>query len=113
MALHMLVVAVAAPLLALAVLHGARCVASRGSRLAVADCRRRSLELVVVWAWHVPALHHAARADWAGAASLEQASFLAAGLVFWAGGASAPSAIARGRDAGTAVVALVAHAWRT
>ncbi|CAN5123255.1 hypothetical protein BH23VER1_BH23VER1_15630 [soil metagenome] len=40
------------------------------------------VELVVVWAWHAPALHHAARhgAAWTVA---EQASFLIAGFLVW------------------------------
>jgi putative membrane protein len=37
---------------------------------------------IVVWAWHTPALHHAARHQtWA--LVLEQSSFLAAGLFLW------------------------------
>jgi putative membrane protein len=39
-------------------------------------------ELIVVWAWHTPALHALARQQtWA--LVLEQASFLAAGLYLW------------------------------
>ena len=39
-------------------------------------------ELVVVWAWHVPALHHAARHG-SGAFLAEQASFVVAGVLLW------------------------------
>ncbi|HEY0947504.1 MAG TPA: cytochrome c oxidase assembly protein [Opitutaceae bacterium] len=81
MALHIGVVAVAAPVLALGV---------AGSRL---DPVRRwpgwfppiplsLVELVVVWAWHAPALHHAARHSAAGFAA-EQGAFIAAGLLVW------------------------------
>jgi putative membrane protein len=49
------------------------------------------LELAIVWVWHTPALHHAARSSGA-AFALEQASFLASGLFLWmsvlGGGAS-------------------------
>ena len=40
-------------------------------------------DLVVVWLWHMPALHHAARLHWAAALG-EQGSFLLAGLWLWA-----------------------------
>jgi putative membrane protein len=40
------------------------------------------VELVVVWAWHTPALHHAARHGAAGLA-LEQGTFLVSGLLVW------------------------------
>ena len=39
-------------------------------------------ELIVVWAWHAPALHHAARHSTGGFVA-EQGSFLAAGLLVW------------------------------
>jgi putative membrane protein len=40
------------------------------------------VELIVVWAWHAPALHLAARQQpWA--LVIEQASFFAAGLFLW------------------------------
>jgi putative membrane protein len=81
MAMHMAVVALAAPLLTLAL---------SGSKLDPVCARPRLfapipasiIELVVVWAWHTPALHHAARHEtWA--LVLEQGSFLAAGLLLW------------------------------
>jgi putative membrane protein len=40
------------------------------------------VELVVVWGWHLPALHHAAR-EMPAVLAAEQLSFLASGLVFW------------------------------
>lgn len=42
------------------------------------------VEFVVVWAWHLPGLHAMADAS-AAVYLLEQASFLAAGLLVWAG----------------------------
>jgi putative membrane protein len=40
------------------------------------------VELVVVWAWHTPRLHHAARTSTL-AFALEQAAFLISGLWVW------------------------------
>jgi putative membrane protein len=48
-----------------------------------------ALELVVVWGWHLPWLHAAARESLAVFAA-EQASFLAAGYAVWAGALAAP-----------------------
>lgn len=104
MALHMGVVAVAGPLLALGLAGG------------VFDPVRRApdwfppvpwsvAELVVVWAWHAPALHHAARSSAAGFAA-EQISFVAAGLIVWLsafGGGATRSA----ERAGAGVAALL------
>jgi putative membrane protein len=102
MGLHLLVVNVAAPLLALAVLQqrGPR---SRALRL-VSPLPASLVELVVVWAWHLPWLHHAARTAVAPFV-LEQALFLGAGLLFWLSIVGAVTCD-HGRAAGTAVVAL-------
>lgn len=81
MTVHMGVVAVAAPLLTLAII---------GSRL---DPVRRwprwfppipasLVELVIVWAWHAPVLHSAARHSSAGL-MLEQATFFGSGMLVW------------------------------
>jgi putative membrane protein len=78
---HMVVVAVAAPLLALGVagtpldpsLHWPRLFAVVPASIA---------ELILVWGWHTPALHHMARHS-SLAFMLEQASFLASGLWLW------------------------------
>lgn len=62
-------------------------------------------DLVVVWVWHMPVLHHAARLHWAAALG-EQGSFLLAGLWLWAavlgGGPARQVAVA-----GQSVVALM------
>jgi putative membrane protein len=81
MTMHMGVVAVAAPLLAAGVASGRLDPARRAPRL-FAPIPASILELVVVWAWHAPALHHAARHDTAGLAA-EQGMFLLAGLFVW------------------------------
>lgn len=85
MLMHMAVVAVAAPLLAMGV-AGTRADPARrwpvllatGAAPVVASV----VEFVVVWAWHAPALHHSARASTA-VLLLEQGSFLVVGLALW------------------------------
>lgn len=76
MLMHMAVVAVAAPLIALGVSGRVNV-----PRL-LAPIPASIVELFVVWAWHMPALHHAARQE-SWALVLEQASFIAAGLLLW------------------------------
>jgi putative membrane protein len=82
MTMHMAVVAVAAPLLALAVAGGRLDPARKAPRL-FAPIQASVVELVIVWAWHTPALHHAARHHMP-AFIAEQAMFLLAGLFLWA-----------------------------
>lgn len=81
MAAHMIAVAVAAPLLAIGVRDSRLDPARRWPRLA-APLPAALVEAVIVWGWHAPALrrmadHHPA---WL---VVEQASFLAAGLLLW------------------------------
>jgi putative membrane protein len=81
MTMHMAVVAVAAPLLALAI-AGTRLDPARAMPQLFAPIPASILELLVVWSWHTPAWHHAARREtWA--LVLEQGSFITAGLVLW------------------------------
>lgn len=81
MAAHMIAVATAAPLLAVA-LQGARYdPATRWPRLA-APLPAAMVEAVIVWGWHVPALRSLAMHQ-PIASIAEQASFLAAGLLLW------------------------------
>jgi putative membrane protein len=81
MTMHMAVVAVAAPLLALGV-AGSRFDPARRLPRLFAPIPASLAELVVVWVWHAPALHHAARHD-AAALAFEQGAFLTAGLFVW------------------------------
>jgi putative membrane protein len=81
MTMHIAVVAVAAPLLALA-MAGTRADPFRARPCAAAPILASMVELVVVWAWHVPALHHAARHA-TGAFVFEQATFVTAGVLLW------------------------------
>lgn len=81
MTMHMAVVAVAAPLLALAVACERFDPARKAPRL-FAPIQASIIELVIVWAWHTPVLHHAARAH-TPAFIAEQGMFLMAGFFLW------------------------------
>ena len=87
---HMGLVAIAAPLLALGFPRELRV-------LALSPLAAAVVEFVVVWGWHLPATHAAARLS--GLAFVaEQAMFLGAGLLVWVGafGARQPLAGAGG-----------------
>ena len=104
MTMHIAVVAVAAPLIALALAGSARDPVHLAPEL-FAPIPASIIELVAVWAWHAPALHHAARHQ-AWALLLEQGTFLAAGVLLWI------AAIGGNRErrrlrAGAGVVALL------
>lgn len=104
MLLHIIVVAVAAPMLAYG-MAGTRADPVRRAPQLFSPIPASMVELVVVWTWHAPLLHHAARVGFT-AFVMEQASFLAAGLLLWLsvfGGGTA----ARAARAGAGVVALV------
>lgn len=95
MSMHLGVVAAAAPLFALG-LGGSRWDPARALPWLFAPIPASILELVVVWGWHAPQLHHAAGSD-PRMLALEQGMFLAVGLLLWLsafGGADA-----RGRRA--------------
>ena len=81
MTMHMAVVAVAAPLLALGV-AGTRAdlVVRRPAWMAAIPASL--VELMIVWVWHAPALHELAR-DHLALKALEQLSFLGAGVWLW------------------------------
>lgn len=81
MTMHVMVVAVAAPLLALG-LAGTRFDPTCYAPVLLAPVSASVLEMVVVWAWHAPGLHHASRHH-AWALMLEQALFLVVGLLVW------------------------------
>lgn len=81
MTMHMSVVAIATPLIALGLAGGRWDPVKRAPGL-FSPIPASVVELVAVWAWHTPALHHFARHDVTGLV-LEQATFLAAGLLLW------------------------------
>lgn len=81
MTMHMVVVAVAAPCLALAIAGHARDPVRAYPRL-FPPVPISLIELVVVWVWHAPALHHFARHEQIGVI-IEQATFLLSGVLVW------------------------------
>jgi putative membrane protein len=81
MAMHMMVVAIAAPLLAAGVTGSAFDPAHAQPHL-FSPIPASMIELVVVWSWHAPFLHQAARHDVVPLV-LEQSMFLAASLLLW------------------------------
>jgi putative membrane protein len=101
---HMGVVAVAAPAIALGV-AGTKLDPVRAAPRLFPPVPVSIAELFVVWAWHAPALHHAARqsAVWFAA---EQIAFLAGGLCLWLS-ALGGGETERNNRTGAGVVALV------
>lgn len=81
MIMHMLVVAVAAPLLALGII-GSKYDPTLNSPLLFAPIPAAVGELIIVWAWHAPRLHFFARhSSWG--LLMEQGMFLLAGIWVW------------------------------
>ena len=87
---HLLLVAVAAPLLALAMAHRRPGWGQSIARVCP-PLAASALEFVVVWGWHAPALHHATRASFVPLL-LEQSLFLGSGLLLWATALARPQA---------------------
>jgi len=81
MTMHMGVVAVAAPLLAFAFAAGPLDPVHKAPHI-FAPIPASIVELVIVWAWHMPRLHNVARHTTAGLIA-EQGLFLACGLYLW------------------------------
>jgi putative membrane protein len=81
MTMHMGVVAIAAPLLAVGI-AGARLDPVRKLPVLLAPIPVSLAELIVVWAWHTPALHYLARHTFSGLLA-EQGTFLLSGLLVW------------------------------
>jgi putative membrane protein len=104
MIVHMGIVAIAAPFLALAVAGSAVDPVARWPAL-FPPIPVSLVEFIVVWAWHTPALHHAARH--AGFALFaEQSLFFLAGLWLWLAVFGGTGDERRGR-AGSGVIALL------
>ncbi|MDV6031259.1 MAG: cytochrome c oxidase assembly protein [Phycisphaera sp. RhM] len=81
MTLHMLIVAIVAPMLSLAA-AGRRYDPVRFCPAFFAPVPASVGELIIVWAWHGPGLHHWARHETVGFV-VEQSMFLAAGVWVW------------------------------
>lgn len=107
MTMHMIIVAVAAPLLAFGLAGGRWDPVRRLPRL-FPPVPVSLVELAVVWAWHAPALHHAARHTVAGLLA-EQSLFLISGLLVWLAAFGGDPASRRSRTgAGVAALLLTA-----
>lgn len=104
MLMHMLVVAVAAPLLSLAV-AGSRFDPVEGLPAFFAPIPASVGELILVWAWHAPGLHHMARVDFI-AFLCEQSTFLLAGTWVWMS-AFGGHALQDGKRAAAGVIGLL------
>ncbi len=104
MAWHMCLVAAITPMVALA-LRGTRYDPVRIAPALFSPIAACLIEFAVVWSWHLPAFHVAARHH-AGWFAAEQISFAAAALYLWM---SILGGDPRGRDAraGAGLVALV------
>ena len=81
MTMHMAVVAIAAPLLAIGI-AGVKLDPLRRVSVPFAPIPASVVELMVVWAWHTPGLHHAARHTASGFLA-EQGTFLLSSLLVW------------------------------
>ncbi|TWU62184.1 cytochrome c oxidase assembly protein [Crateriforma conspicua] len=104
MTLHMAVVAVAAPLLSLAA-AGLRYDPVRRVPAMFSPVPASVGELVIVWAWHAPGLHHFARHSSLGFV-IEQSMFLAAGIWVWLSAFGGKSPRSRARS-GAGVIGLL------
>jgi putative membrane protein len=104
MTMHMGVVAVAAPLIALGVTGGQFDPVRKAPAL-FAPIPASVMELIVVWAWHAPALHHAARHSAAGLMA-EQGAFLLSGLLVWMS-ACGSDPLRRGNRTAAGIVGLL------
>tara|TARA_R110002049_G_scaffold182485_2_gene350354 strand:+ start:93669 stop:94340 length:672 start_codon:yes stop_codon:yes gene_type:complete len=104
MTLHMAVVAVAAPLLSIA-MAGLRLDPVRVVPGWFSPVPASIGELAIVWAWHAPGLHHFARQSVVGFV-VEQTMFLAAGMWVWLSAFGGPTPRPRERS-GAGVIGLL------
>lgn len=105
MLMHMGVVAVAAPILALGI-AGARLDPARKAPWLFAPVQASVIELIIVWAWHAPELHHAARHN-TGMLILEQGMFFIAGVFVWLSAFGGDALNRRSRSAAGLVALLL------
>jgi len=108
MIMHMLNVAVAAPLLSFAI-AGSRWDPVDKAPLLFAPIPASVVELFVVWAWHAPLPHHIARHSLGGLVA-EQGMFLMAGIWVWLsafGGQRDQQGLLSGARSGAGVVGLL------
>jgi putative membrane protein len=104
MSVHMAVVAVAAPLLAIGIAES-RWDPVRRSPVLFSAIIASLVELAIVWVWHTPLLHAAARQNVLVLAA-EQSSFLLSGLFLWISAFGGDPQLRRARGA-TGIAALL------
>lgn len=104
MTLHMAIVAVASPLLALG-MAGRRYDPVRHVPVVFAVIPASAAELLIVWAWHAPGLHHFARSQTLGLVC-EQLMFLLSGVWVWLSAFGGTPSRRRSR-AGAGVIGLL------
>lgn len=104
MVLHMTVVAVASPLVAVGLAGSTLDPVARRPRL-FHPVVAAMVEMAVVWGWHAPGAHQAARTSTV-ALVMEQGSFLGAGVLVWLA-AFGGSGVARVARAGAGIVGLL------
>jgi len=104
MTMHIALVALAAPVLAVGI-GGSRRDPVRAAPRFFAPIPASMVELVIVWGWHTPVLHQAARLG-GGLFALEQGTFLGSGLLLWLSAVGGTSAGQTWR-AGAGVAALL------
>ncbi|MCG6154612.1 cytochrome c oxidase assembly protein [Rubinisphaera margarita] len=97
MTMHMLVVAVAAPMLGLAIAGSRFDPVMKWPRI-FSPIPASVAELIIVWAWHAPQPHHLARMHTWGLFA-EQGSFLLAGIIVWLSAFGGLLPRSRGRSA--------------
>ena len=97
MTMHVAVVAVAAPLLAVA-LGGSPFDPVRRWPRPFHPLLISVVDLVVIWSWHAPLLHHASRHQ-PPVMAIEQASFLIVGMALWLSAFGGDPALRRQRAA--------------
>lgn len=105
MAMHVVAVGLAPPLIATGIAGSAADPVRRWPAW-LAPIPAAAVDFAVVWGWHAPALNLAARSD-GGLLALEQASFLAAGLLVWLSAFGGTPAQRRQR-AGAGILGLLA-----
>lgn len=104
MAMHIAVVCIAAPLIAVGIAAWSRDPVKRWPS-AFSPLAASLVEMLVVWGWHAPGPHEAARAS-SAVLVLEQGSFLAVGLLLWLSVLGGHRAIRRER-AGVGIIGLL------
>lgn len=107
MAWHMALVTIVTPLFVLGI-RGTRWNPVHRSPVLFSPLAACLIEFLVIWTWHLPPLHDAARHH-GGAFAMEQASFAGAALYFWLSILGGPGVPGRQASGIIALVLTFAH----